>query len=62
MKRTDPKDSASAVVLLSQKNKKAFYELYKLYARDVYYICCVTAGVTYELSDEVTEVFLRLWR
>ena len=54
MKRTDPKDSASAVVLLSQKNKKAFYELYKLYARDVYYICCVTAGVTYELSDEVT--------
>ncbi len=62
MKRTDPKDSASAVVLLSQKNKKAFYELFKLYSRDVYYICSVTAGVTYELSDEVAEVFLRLWR
>ncbi len=62
MKRTDRKDSASAVVLLSQKNKKAFYELFKLYVRDVYYICSVTAGVTYELSDTVEEVFLRLWR
>lgn len=62
MKRCDPKNSASAVVLASQGNKQGFRDLFGLYFRDVYYICSVVAGVTYELSETVQEVFLRLWR
>lgn len=62
MKRCDPKKSAAAVVLASQGNKQGFHDLFSLYFRDVYYICSVVAGVTYELSETVQEVFLRLWR